>query len=153
MKKLRTDFFSIGMRCEASKFQYKEKRKKKKKKLESQSKLLIANFLEFFVLREAVPAIHRPSFAWLERHFAFLPTVRADCLVHFARPAVSTAAASSEATASAASSAVSATVVSVTHYFTYFFYPGNVLCHLSSLKHSVLCRFRIPVVGYETMDL
>jgi len=117
-----------------------KKQKKKKSKLfkrkffELLVRLALARqpskkfFLEFFVLGEAVPAVHRPSFRRLERHFAFLPAVRANSLAHFAWAAVSAAPAAEAATASAAPapaamSAVSAAVViSISHLYSPIFF-------------------------------
>lgn len=38
----------------------------------------------FPVFRQAVPAIDRAAFRWLERYFAFFPAVCAGCFRHFA---------------------------------------------------------------------
>lgn len=41
--------------------------------------------MQLSVLFVAVPAVYRAAFCWPERNFTFLSTVRACCLVHFAR--------------------------------------------------------------------
>jgi hypothetical protein len=64
--------------------------------------------LEFLVLLEAVPAVNRPSLGWLERHFACLPALGANRLVHLARPAVISAASAVAAPAAVASAASAA---------------------------------------------
>jgi hypothetical protein len=117
-------------------YEYKNKKAplegKNKEKKEIRNAMPISNpALVFAVLREAVPAVNRPSFGRLERNFAFLPAVGADCLVHLAGATVVTAtAASAIASASAAiaaasaasSSAVSAAVVVFkSHLFHLFF--------------------------------
>jgi hypothetical protein len=69
------------------------------------------------VLREAVPAVHRPAFCRLEGHFALLPAIRTDCLVHVTRPAVRSAAPSS-----------SFSFISVSHLFSPFCFIPRCIC-------------------------
>jgi len=45
----------------------------------------------FPVLGQAVPAVDRPSFSWLEGDFALFSTVGTDCLCHFSGTEVSRA--------------------------------------------------------------
>ena len=73
---------------------------KKKYNKKEKNKKLLKLLLELLVLLVAVSAVDRLAFSWLERNFAFLPAVRAYCLVHFSWPK-----AASSKTASAASTA------------------------------------------------
>jgi len=63
----------------------------------------------FPVLLEARVAVHWLAFGWLERNFAFLSTVSAHCLVHFAVAIVAFAV-----------PAVVGAVLVVIHFFTCF---------------------------------
>src|SRR3989338_8341282 len=101
---------------------------------------------EFLVLREAVPAIHRPAFGRLERNFAFLSAVRTDSRVHFARATVATAASASPAASAApAASATASTfaVIVVAHLSTYF--PPEIMPWLGRSTRAVFrAPFRVP---------